>query len=109
MENSEKEYQVIVSDRFAEMLVNHVRFVAQVSRQAAEKLRKAIVKQIRTLEHMPQRNNWFNVELIQTNKYRKLVVEKRYLILYQIKDDCVYVDYILDCRQDYPWLFYPEL
>lgn len=104
MENSEEKYQIIVSDRASEMLVNHVRFVAQVSKQAAEKLRKAIVKEVRTLEYMPHRNSWFNVEFIPTNKYRKLVVERRYLVLYQIRDNCVYVDYILDCRQEYPWL-----
>jgi len=32
------------------------------------------------------------------------LVGKRYLILYQIKGQMVYVDYIVDCRQDYEWL-----
>lgn len=27
-----------------------------------------------------------------------------YLVLYQIRDDTVYIDYILDCRKDYNWL-----
>ncbi len=30
-----------------------------------------------------------------------MFVEKRYLVLYQIKDQTVYVEYIVDCRQDY--------
>jgi hypothetical protein len=29
---------------------------------------------------------------------------KRYLLIYQIKGDTVYVDYVVDCRQDYGWL-----
>jgi len=33
-----------------------------------------------------------------------MVVDNRYLILYQIKDLAVYVDYIIDGRQDYSWL-----
>jgi hypothetical protein len=35
---------------------------------------------------------------------REIFIEKWYLILYQIKDQTVYVDYIVDCRQDYGWL-----
>ena len=26
------------------------------------------------------------------------------IVKYQIQDNNVYVDWILDCRQDYPWL-----
>ena len=33
-----------------------------------------------------------------------MFVAKWYLVLYQIQDDTVYVDYILDCRKDYSWL-----
>jgi hypothetical protein len=38
------------------------------------------------------------------NKYRKLLVDRRYLLIYQIKDDTVRIDYMVDCRQDYVWL-----
>lgn len=40
----------------------------------------------------------------QCRLQRKMFIEKWYLILYQIQDDTVYVDYILDCRKDYSWL-----
>ena len=33
-----------------------------------------------------------------------IIVTKRYLLIYQIKDNTVYVDYVPDCRQDYKWL-----
>ena len=39
-----------------------------------------------------------------SNKYRKKLVAKRYLLIYQIKGNNVFVDYILDCRQEYKWL-----
>ena len=61
-----KRYQVIVSDRAKRMLGTHIRFMAQVNKEAA--------------------------------------VAKWYLVLYQIQDDTVYVEYILDCRKDYSWL-----
>ena len=40
MSNAGKDNQVIVSELAAELLVDHVRFVARVSQQAAEDLRK---------------------------------------------------------------------
>ena len=60
--------------------------------------------EIRSLQTMPQRFPFFNEDYIPANKYHKLYVENWYLVLYQIKDDTVYVDWILDCRQDYSWL-----
>lgn len=32
--------------------------------------------------------------------------EKRYLLIFQIQEDIVYVDYVVDCRQDYAWLLH---
>ena len=34
-------------------------------------------------------------------EYHKMFIKKWYLILYPIKDLTVYVDYIVDCREDY--------
>ena len=59
---------------------------------------------IRSLYQMPERFPFLNAEFIPTNKYHKMFAEKCYLILYQVKDQMVYVDYIVDCRRDYEWL-----
>lgn len=40
----------------------------------------------------------------QQSKYRFILFEKRYMIIFQIVDDIVYADYVVDCRQDYDWL-----
>ena len=45
-----KKYTVIVSDRAASMLVNHVRFLARVSPEAAKKLHKEIIAETKALE-----------------------------------------------------------
>ncbi|CAA7601354.1 Hypothetical protein DEACI_2020 [Acididesulfobacillus acetoxydans] len=42
--------------------------------------------------------------LIPAEKYRKLLLEKRYLLVYQIKESTVYADAVVDTRQDYGWL-----
>lgn len=97
-------YKVIISDRAKEMLGMHIRFLAQVSKPAAVKLKNRLVEEMRSLQTMPHRYPFFNESYIPANKYHKLYVENWYLVLYQIKDDTVYVDWIVDCRQDYQWL-----
>lgn len=100
----DKKYTVIVSDKAASMLVNHVRFLANVSPEAAKNLHEEIITEIRALEFMPESYPWLSCDVIPANKYRKKLAAKRYLLIYQIKDSTVYVDYVLDCRQDYKWL-----
>ena len=98
------QYKVIVSDRARQMLVGHVRFLAQKSPAAARKAKNDLMNAIQSLSTMPERFPFFSAEFIPLNKYHKMLVEKYYLVLYQIKDQTVFVDYIVDCRQDYRWL-----
>ncbi len=98
------QYKVIVSDRARQMLVVHVRFLAKKSPTAARRTKNELMDAIRSLSTMPERFPFFNVEFIPPNKYHKMFVRKWYLILYQIRDQMVYVDHIVDCRQDYGWL-----
>lgn len=96
--------EIIISDRSKQMLGVHVRFLAAKSPEAARKLQKRLMLAIRSLESMPSRYPFFDEEHIPPNKYHKFFVESWYLILYQIRDNTVFVDYIVDCRQDYGWL-----
>jgi len=100
----DKRYRVVISERAGEMLVQHARFLAQVSTQAADKLRIDVIEAAKSLREFPERGSRLTDPALPANKYRKLLVDKRYLLIYQIKDDTVYIDYIVDCRQDYAWL-----
>ncbi len=86
------------------MLEVNIRFLAQVNKDAARRKKKEIIDALKSLSHMPQRFTFLNEPYLLQNKYHKMFVEKWYLIIYQIKDDDVYVDYILDCSSDYSWL-----
>lgn len=97
-------YRVIVSERATQMIVSHAAFLAQVSQEAAEKLTVEFEKAANSLEIMPQRCAWLTGEYIPRNAYRFIMFEKRYMIIFQIVDDIVYADYVVDCRQDYGWL-----
>ncbi len=98
------QYKVIVSDRARQMLAGHVRFLAQKSPTAARKIKNNLMNAIRSLHQMPERFPFFEAAFIPPNKYHKMFVEKWYLILYQIKDQTVSIDCIVDCRQDYGWM-----
>lgn len=98
------QYRVIVSDRTRQILAGNVRFLAQKSPTAARRTKSELMDAIRSFSTMPERFPFLNAEFIPLNKYHKMFVEKWYLILFQIKDQTVYVDYIVDCRQDYGWL-----
>ena len=97
-------YRVIVSERATQMLVSHVAFLSQVSPEAAERMTVEFEKAANSLQLMPQRCPWLTGEYIPRNAYRFILFEKRYMIIFQIVDDIVYADYLVDCRQDYSWL-----
>lgn len=99
-----EQYRVIISDRARQMLGSHIRFLALSNQEAAQKVKRRLIDSIRALSHHPQRYPFFSADFIPPNKYHKMFVENWYLILYQIRDDVVYVDWIVDCRQDYKWL-----
>ena len=103
---SDKKYKVIVSDRAKRMLGTHIRFMAQVNKDAAKAKKRELMEAMRSLERMSQRFPFFEEAYIPTNKYHKMFIEKWYLILYQIQDDTVYVEYIVECRKDYNWLIH---
>lgn len=101
---SEGKKFVIISDEAAQMLASHARFLAQVSETAVLQLIEEFDEKVKSLEEFPERNPWLDDPLIPKGKYRKLLMAKRYLLVYQVKGDTVYVDAMVDCRQDYGWL-----
>lgn len=104
MDIANKKYAVIISDEAAQMLVCHSRFLAQVSETAAFHLVAEFEENAKSLQEFPERNPWLDDPLIPKGKYRKILMAKRYMIVYQVRGDTVYVDAMVDCRQDYGWL-----
>ena len=100
----ETEYQVVISSRAAQMLVSHAAFLARVSAAAAEQLTQAFARAANSLATMPLRCPLLAQPYLPRNKYRYLLFAKRYMLVFQVAGSTVYVDYVLDCRQDYEWL-----
>jgi len=97
-------YKVIVSDRAKQMLGQHIKFLCEVNKDAAKRTKDRIINELSSLATMPNRFSFFNEAGIVPNKYHKLYIENWYLVIFQIKDNIVFVDYIIDCRTDYRWL-----
>ncbi|HCT37296.1 MAG TPA: plasmid stabilization protein [Firmicutes bacterium] len=98
------QYKVLVSDRARQMLASHIRFLAQKNPAAARQTKKDLMDDVRLLQQMPERFPFLKADFIPPNKYQKMFVEKWYLVIYQVRNQTVHVDYIVDCRQDYDWL-----
>ena len=96
-----RNYKVLVSPKAKEMLDEHIDFLAQVNKASARNKKNEIMKALRSLSDMPARFPLLESDYIKSGKYHKMYIEKWYLVLYQIQDDTVYVEYILDCRQDH--------
>lgn len=99
-----KEYSIVISDDAKNSFANHILFLKSFDVILAKNIATAIINAVETLKYFPNRNPYFNEEYITKNKYYKMFVEKYYLIIYQIKDETVYVEIILDCRSDYTWI-----
>ena len=104
MNKQSERYQVIVSSKAALMMKEHVAFLAQVNVETALHLADIFRAALFSLRELPYRCPFLVSEQIPHYKYRKLIVAEQYLFLYQVIDQKVYVDYIVDCRQDYEWL-----
>ena len=87
------------------MLDNHIDFLAQLNIDAAINLKDTFLKELKSLEIMPLRFPVLESEYIKFGKYHKMLVKNRYLVIYQVKENTVFVDYIVDCRENYQWLF----
>ncbi len=104
MGSENKRYDVVIADEASQMLLSHARFLAQISESAALRLIEAFQEKAKSLKEFPERNPWLTDPLIPAEKYRKLLLEKRYLLVYRIIERTVYVDAVVDTRQDYGWL-----
>lgn len=93
-------YSVFVSRRADEMLIKHTRFLAQVSKSAARRFLKEFGEILRELEENPLRFPIEDDYDLPQGKYRKCLFAKRYKAIVTMDGDKVYLDTVLDCRQD---------
>ena len=96
----EKRYSVSVDIAANDRMYDHVRFLAQVSIPAAERLYTALEEAIADLESNPERCPMYAAQSHIDVELRYKLCSKRYRIVFEISGYNVYVYDIQDCRQD---------
>ena len=101
MSDELKEYRVLVHNDSVDMLSAHMKFLANVSIEAANNLYNAFVKNSTSLKNFPYRCPIYPTRKASLT-YRQLVFSKRYLIVFDIDEEkaVVNINYVLDTRQD---------
>ena len=97
---TEKIYNVKVAPAAYRDINSHFYFLARVSESAAKRLKETILKDIRSLEKMPERNPPYERRGIPQGKYRYMISANRYRIVYYIIGTVVRVNGIEDCRME---------
>lgn len=88
-------YKVLISEQAQVDMQSHIAFLARVSEQAAKKIFDKLLEKIGSLNFMPNRG-----QVIKTfNKNRKkLVIDKKFIILYSIFKNKIYIENVINSR-----------
>jgi hypothetical protein len=103
-----KKYNAVLARRADTMLQSHIGFLAKVSTAAARKLLADFKKSVDKLENNPLQFPYadeIDVPGIPPETYRKCLFDARYKALFLIEGDNIYIDAIIDCRQENKELF----
>ena len=103
-----KKYNVIIAERADKMLLAHTQFLAKVSIPATRKLVADFKTIMNNLKKNPLQYVYaddFDVPKIPLRTYRKCIFYGRYKVLFLIEGNTVYIDAIIDCRQENSNLF----
>lgn len=92
-------YEIVISKQSSITLKKIIKFLRKFSVPYSQRIQLKIDSSIKSLKFFPNIHPIF----IKTDKniYRKIIVEKRYLIVYTVKQRKVLIYYILDGRQAY--------
>ena len=93
-------YNVIVAERADKMLVRHARFLAKASKPAALRLADEFEAVLRELEENPYQFPMETDDNLPKGLYRKALFCKWYKAVFVVENQNVYLDAVLDCRQD---------
>ncbi|MBQ4487571.1 MAG: type II toxin-antitoxin system RelE/ParE family toxin [Oscillospiraceae bacterium] len=93
-------YNVIISQNVYEMLGRHAAFIAKVNVNAAKKLAVSFKSAAESLKQMPERFPIYKGDYMPNNKYRYVLFEKWFILLFKIEGTDVYIDSVIDARRD---------
>lgn len=93
------DYAIRISDLALTTLDKNILFLRKFDVDYSIKFREKIIKEIENLAIFPHSNPIYKKTKYYT--YRKKIVNNRYIIVYTIDKNIIYIFYILDGRQAY--------
>ena len=96
-----EKHRVILATRVRSQLLQHTSFLARVSPPAAMRFRQEFAKILERLKDNPFQ---FPVDPVFAKLnllYRNALFEGRYKALFSVENNVVYVDSVIDCRQQF--------
>ena len=93
-------YNVIIAERADKMLISHARFLAKASKSAALRLADGFEEILRELGENPYQFPMETDANLPEGVYRKALFCKWYKAVFTVEGRNVYLDAVLDCRQD---------
>lgn len=95
-----EKYRIIIARRVEIQLLNHISFLSRVSIPAAKRLRNSYKDVLERLKDNPFQFPIDSVLAELNLPYRKALFEKRYEVLFTVEDDTVFIDSVVDCREE---------
>jgi hypothetical protein len=96
----DKTYDVEISQVAKDQMYTHISFLSNVSEEASVVLKDLFIASIKSLKEHPDRFTFYDNFALPLQRYRKMPVSPYYLVLYEVTNRIVYVDYIIDTRQE---------
>lgn len=93
-------YNIYLTNNAYNMIKAHISFLSKVSIKAAIKLKQTFKEYIIILKYYPKLWKKLNSKREKPPSIRKMVFEKRYILIYFIVNNNIYIDTILDSRQN---------
>ena len=92
------EYKIYLTYNAKKMINEHIEFLSKVSIKAAINLKQIFKEYIIILKHFPYLGKKINKKL--PTYIGKMVINKRYILIYFLINNKIYIDKILDSRQN---------
>lgn len=94
------EHNIYITNEAKTMLNKHIDFLNRVSINSTIKLKKNIKEYLIILKHFPRIGQKIYLGNIELLGLRKIVVNKRYILVYNIVQNKIYITAIFDSRQN---------
>jgi hypothetical protein len=97
---ADKKYYVHITDRCFITLQKHTEFIANANINAAKNFKNEFMETVNELEFFPERNISVRLQIDPGLIYHRALIGKFHAILYEIQGNDVYVDLVIDLRQN---------